>query len=66
MIYYAFHEAVMELFATKITPFFLRAHAAAPPYQGRAVERNKTGTSRQGMLYVDNRGIVRLAGAGSV
>src|SRR5258705_4093486 len=58
----------MELFATKIRPFFLRAHAVAPPYQGHVqghvVGWNKTGTSGQGMLYVDNRGIVGLAGAG--
>jgi len=55
MIYYGFHGTVMELFASEILPFFREV-------QGQ----NKTGTSWQGMLYVDNRGIIGLAGAGSV
>ena len=55
---------MLELFGTKILPFLGAGPSwdrHDPPTRG---PRNKTGTSRQGVLYVDNRGIVRLAAAG--
>jgi hypothetical protein len=56
----------MELSGTKIRPFFRLGAAASAAVHIPSKEQNKTGTSGQGMLYVDNQGMVRLAGAGSV
>ena len=54
----------MELSGTRIPPFFRPRRVQMRRSPDALQGQNKTGTFGPGMLYVDNRGIVGLAGAG--